>query len=74
MSFFLAFDSNFDDSSFDEFGTISDIKLASTLNSGFSGAIEIREVAASSYYLRENNVNYNFTIFIGADKSPIIFG
>ncbi|KAL4506506.1 hypothetical protein ABPG72_000077 [Tetrahymena utriculariae] len=70
-TFYIYLDQDDNDSSYDEYFTILDNLLDSSITSLFNTAIEVNKLTITSNYLRQNAVYYQFDIFI-ASSAPYI--
>ncbi|EAR90959.2 hypothetical protein TTHERM_00145640 (macronuclear) [Tetrahymena thermophila SB210] len=73
-TFYIYLDSDENDSSYDEYFTILDNLLDSSITSLFNTAIEVYKLTITSNYLRQNAVYYQFDIFIDSSAPNIQFG
>ncbi|KAL4459969.1 hypothetical protein ABPG74_003495 [Tetrahymena malaccensis] len=73
-TFYIYLDSDDNDSSYDEYFTILDNLLDSSITSLFNTAIEVYKLTITSNYLRQNAVYYQFDIFIASSAPDIQLG
>lgn len=72
-NFFILFDVDYDDTEFTEYGEILDLELGEddVLTSVLEGLIDFRNVTLTNYYLRNDDIDYSFVIYLDSQMPTL---